>query len=172
MKDCVGDVVCDVVNDGVSGGEGCGKVESIEQMDKWTNKQMDIGGCVVVMCGGVMLCCDIVCWNDCHLEAHCVDDGICVCVWCCIVILCVMFCVILCVILCGGMMLFGAFDFRLTDGRTDICTSRVAFATENSLCMLAEFVTWHLYKWWIVNECECSSVVVKLCVLRFVSDYQ
>ena len=49
MKGCVGAVVCDVVNDVVSGGEGCGKMECLilscfgvlipdEQMNGPTNK--------------------------------------------------------------------------------------------------------------------------------------
>ena len=47
--------------------------------------------------------------------------------------LCVMLCMMLCVMLLGGMidfMLFGDIGDGWTDGRMDICTSRVAFATE------------------------------------------
>ena len=42
-------------------------------------------------------------------------------------------------------MLFGGFDDGLTDGQTDICTSWVAFATENI------FSTW--------SESENGSIV-------------
>ena len=33
----------------------------------------------------------------------------------------------------NDLKLFWGFDDRQTDGQTDICTSRVAFATENNL---------------------------------------
>ena len=57
----------------------------------------------------------------------------------CDIIVCDVVCVVmLCddvVMLCGDFMLFLDIDNgqtdRRTDGRTDICTSRVAFATEN-----------------------------------------
>ena len=52
---CVHDVVCDVVDDGASGGEGCSKVGARK------HGCMGDGVCVML--------CDLVWWNDCRLEA-------------------------------------------------------------------------------------------------------
>ena len=48
---CVHDVVCDVVDDGASGGEGCSKVGAQKH------------GCVGD--GVCVILCDLVWWNDC-----------------------------------------------------------------------------------------------------------